>query len=193
VIRKNTKLRSAAALTLFALVACASGPSLGSFSDGRTGFNDTKASTGVHKTSSSAPTSTLLYVANQQTKTNASGTVTVYDVKDNYKLDYTITSGIKTPENLAVSKGDVLFVQNNSALTVYDQGATSPSYRISNPKGVGATGVVVGSEGSAYVTYATDLSGSGCGFVRVFPKGSNTPSLTITNGVCNPECSAPRA
>ncbi len=99
-----------------------------------------------------------------------------------------ITNGIDTPENLAVTNSNRLFVQNSGAVSVYDNGATSPSYRINNPKGLGATGVVVGSEGNAYVPYATAFSsGSGCGYVGVFPPGSNTPSLKITDGVCDPE------
>lgn len=101
-------------------------------------------------------------------------TITIYPAKGtNPPSTGTITDGISSPERLFVDKKQNLYVSNNTSVTAYKRGKTSPFLTITN--GIDRpTGIVAGSDGSIYVANA------GTDSVSVYPKGKATPSKTLT-------------
>lgn len=137
--------------------------------------------TGARSFSSSLTPQTghLVYVASQTG--SGSGQVFVYNARgQGQKPIQTISSGISSPQGIAVDSSGNLYVANsgNSTVTVYPPGQTTPSVTYSN--GVSSPyGVAVGADGTVYVANLYG-SASGTGTVTEYPAGSTTPNLTIS-------------
>lgn len=93
----------------------------------------------------------------------------------------TITTSVSGPEGLAVDASGNLYVSNayNSTVTVYQPGKTSPSTTYSTDLTF-PVAVAVDTNGTVYVANATGFSFAP-GSIVEYPKGSTTPSLTISD------------
>ena len=116
----------------------------------------------------------LMYVA------TAGGAVYIYSTVGQAQQPIgVITSGVSSPEGLAVDAVGNLYVANsgNNTVTVYPPGQTSPSTTYSN--GVSNPfGVAVGGDGRVYI--ANENTSNCYGSVTEYPKGSLNPDRTLT-------------
>jgi sugar lactone lactonase YvrE len=103
--------------------------------------------------------------------------VDIYDTKGSNQAPIgTITAGLSGPEGMAVDKSLNLYVTNtdNSTVTVYPPGSTSPTVTYS--QGVNEpAGVCIGKDGTVYIV---NLAGT----VAEYAKGSTSPERTLNLG-----------
>jgi sugar lactone lactonase YvrE len=115
----------------------------------------------------------LLYLSNDTD-------VIVYPANQNNPLPIrTITNGINEPEGLAVDSKDTLYVANNMGndVTEYRAGQSAPFRTISD--GISDPGgIAVDANGTLYV--GNRILSQQEVYVTEYPRGSLTPSLTIT-------------
>lgn len=153
-----------------------------------------------------------LYVLNggsmsssSSSSSSSAGSVTIYA---HHRLVGTLTNGITSPVAMAVdSAGDVMVANaassssgssssSGGSVVVFTAGSTTPSETITTGI-LNARALAVDTSDNLYVANAaggssssSSSSSSASGSVAIFSPGSATPSVTITDGVTNPDALA---
>ncbi len=136
---------------------------------------------------------------------SSAGSVTIYS---HHRLVGTLTNGITAPVAMAVDgAGDVMVANaassssssssgSGGSVVVFTAGTTTPSATITN--GIqNVRALALDASNNLYVANAaggssssSSSSSAASGSVAIFGPGSTTPSLTITDGVSNPDALA---
>lgn len=161
--------RLAICLSFVMLAACSSQPTRPQ-QDGALSVLPAAPSTDIGSIQSRAGASgqpTGIYVSNTQ-----SSIVNVFTPDGHFKR--TITSGISSPTGLFIDGNQNLWVANQSDVTMYPNGQSSPARTLSDPGG-SPVDIDVTTDGTVYVTNFSSHS------VSIYAKGSDTPTRTLTD------------